>query len=42
MSLDYLGVAKVETSSLFYCYKDKARQQVAETVNTERRKKEAM
>lgn len=39
MSLGYLGVAKVENSSLLYCYKDKAGQQVAETANIERGKK---
>lgn len=39
MSLGYLGVAKVETSSLLYCYRDKAGQQEAETANTEQGKK---
>lgn len=38
MSWGYLGVEKVENSSLLYCYKDKAGQQVAETANTEREK----
>lgn len=38
MSLGYLGVAKVENSSLLYCYKDKAGKQVTETANIERGK----
>lgn len=33
MSLGYLGVAKVENSSLRYRYKDKAGKSTVETVN---------